>query len=182
MNIKLISKIRRGFDRKDLYEPFYLILVVVVFVTFGIYGIFPLIKIIQKKYVLIERVRDYNSLMTQKVSDLSSVEKKHAIYKFALSNLENTFPDKADPQGYLVDFAKAVSSNGYKQEYFQANTDEKNIVNINVLVSGGLKRFPHLVSRIESLYRLTTINDFSFDIKKNLAKGSMKVSIYYIEK
>jgi hypothetical protein len=178
--MKLANNFKRNFEFIESHPKFYLYWSLVVLVIFGLLGIGPLIKILIVKYSASRDISSTTVRLEEKSAELES-------HRFILENFEKLhpnfgvyLPEEPNTEDYMVDFVGKAEAGGFTVVSFspQRNIKDDGII-LDILMEGS-GNVPALVSSVESLKRLSQVEEVSFLDVKGVNKVRVIVKIFSI--
>lgn len=175
--------IKRFINDTYLQLRLYSLVFILFVIIFGIFGISRAVNVIPKKLALLSEMNATDKIIKDKTSNL--VSSKPLIEKAVplIPYLSTYMPDSLNIQTYLLDFVSAASAAGYSVKYFAPDIGvQKNGYMITTTLEGSGDP-SLLISAIEGIKRVTTINSFSLtrDPTKGQDVVGMSIVIYSME-
>lgn len=167
----MFNSLKRKLSDKEESKKLYAIWFVLSFLFILFYGILPTRRNLKNKIEIQNQMGDLNDVMTENIKKLSQLEKDYEEAEKYVPYLNEYLPEDADVQNYLVDFTSALSRTGFSLNRFTVSGAEHVLIKVEIQGFGEEQR---LVDEIESLKRVTNIEDFSVSYQQD---GSKDISL-----
>ena len=177
----LISNLKRVLSNDDLVYRMYMILAVLTFVLVGIFGIVPSSKTLVSNIKLAVDLNKSNIMLSDKLVDLRKVESELNAVTNNIFFLENYLPTEFNIQDYIVDFVFATGEAEFSLDRITPVKEGASGVDLAVVIVGNGDPVK-LISVLESLNRVTEIQDLRVSKSGEYATLSMLVRTFIMEK
>ena len=179
---KQISNYKRNLGKESVHTSLYTILLFSAVFIYGIFGLIPFFSVLKEKADTIRDLSKINQDLEMKIGDLESIEEELDKSKIYIDALHMAVPQTKDIQSYMVDLNSVVAKVGYKQRKLYVSSILNGEVELSVSFEGNPNSLYDLISTVENMRRLTTIETFSFRYQEDLAKVLILVKIFYFGK
>ncbi|MFZ2664110.1 MAG: hypothetical protein WAX66_02005 [Patescibacteria group bacterium] len=177
----LISNLKRVLSNDDLAYKMYMILAVLTFVLVGVFGIIPSSKTLISNVKLVVDLNKNNIMLSNKLAELKKVENELSVVTNNIFFLENYLPTEFNIQDYIVDFVFATGEAEFALDRITPVKEGTSGVDLAVVIVGSGDPV-RLISILESLNRVTEIQDLRISKSGEYATLSMLVRTFIMEK
>lgn len=159
----------------------YIIWAVICVISFGIFGIGTLTYSLSEKISLYKEMRDMNYRLNVKLQALSDVSDKLKQSQQYMPLLEANIPPDLNTHSYMVLFMQETSLSGFSVKTFTPATESHGgEVPINVVLEGA-GDISNLTSRLESLSRVTVLDEVKYEKNTDNVEVSINLRIFNIK-
>jgi Tfp pilus assembly protein PilO len=179
---KLLSKINRS-----LNNPAFLLKVLsrwafLSLIVFGFFGIYPQVKILFNGISTFSEMKKINVLLKEKITAVRVESVKVEENQAGITALNSFLPDDYGVQNYVVDLSFATAKTGFVLTGLRVEWPTS--YSSGVKAGADLKgtgSFKNLVSTVESLKRISQVNELKFTNQNEEKNTSLLIDIFIPE-
>jgi len=175
--------LKRRFADTLFVSRLYIVWVTLAFVTIGLSGILPLAKNIIEKKLLVDRLGEVNADLSENIRQSVALKNKEPIGEELANQLNLYLPSSVASEEYINELSQAAGESGFllvnvTVSGFDSDAPGLKPVKINARLTG-TGSLPVLVNKIESLKRITEIQEIRYggNLRANV-KGDANVYLY----
>jgi Tfp pilus assembly protein PilO len=179
---KLLTNLNRALMNPTIYLKVLRIWAIASLVIFGFFGVYPQIKALSEGLKTYSEMKNINKLLKEKTDLIRSESLKMEGHQNGIKILDTYLPDDYEVQNYIVDLSFASAKNGYALIGLTVESPTGYspgvIARANLNGSGGFKE---LVSTVESLKRISQVDELKFTDEKDEKKVTLLIDIFILE-
>ncbi len=179
---KQLNTYRRSLENKRMQVSIYSVLLIIILLGYGLAGTYLLYKVTRKR---IQTISEISRLVTDlhiKKYDMEEMKQKLSRSKSYIEKVNTAIPKEVMMEDFMVDLVNVAARNGFKQNRMNRRSAEGNRLELNVTFQGSDAQVHSLIDSIESLDRLTAVENLNLRTIEETATVSLVLSIYYLEK
>jgi Tfp pilus assembly protein PilO len=178
MSNNLKSTTRLFVTNELILSKVFMIWAILTIVIFGAFGVGPLSFGISKKIALYKEMLDINYQMNVKLLKLSDLSGKLKEVENYVPFLETNIPEDLNTHSYMVLFMQEASLSGFGVKTFLPSTENDGGEVPIVVALEGYGDVSALVSRLESLPRVTVIDFVKYENRDDSAEVTINLRIF----
>jgi Tfp pilus assembly protein PilO len=179
---KQMSTYRRTLENRKIQSLIYSSLLLITIIVFDFAGVYSLYRISMQKYQTLTKLRKLVADLNQKSENTHLLKQKLDESKFYLDELEKAIPKTQRVEDYTAELVKVAASKGFKHRKMNIQHIEKEFVLLRAYFQGPSSQVGPLISAIESMERLASVQSFRYNVSGETAEMSMYIKIYYLER
>lgn len=180
---KSVTNLNRSLGNSSFLLKVLTIWAVCTLLIVGFLGIYPQVKVLRKSAKTYKEMKEINQKLKNKIEDINKEYEKVEKNEKGIQFLDAYLPDDYGLQNYIVDLSLAAAKSGYLLTGLTVQGDSD--LSADILAEAtfeGDGNFGDLVKTVESLERISQVNELSFsntsDEKKKVV---LVINIYVLE-
>jgi len=177
----VVSNLKRVLSNSDLSYKIYMVFAILTFILIGVFGIVPSSKVFIANIKLAIDMNKSNSMLSSKLVELKKVEGDLKAVEDSIFFLENYLPEQFNVQDYIVDFVFSSGETDFSIDRVTPVKEAGDVINLAIVFVGNGSPV-ELVNILESLNRVTEIQDLKVSQNEGYTTLSMLVKTFIMEK
>ncbi|OGC45909.1 hypothetical protein A2V49_02550 [candidate division WWE3 bacterium RBG_19FT_COMBO_34_6] len=185
MNDEVAKKLniyKRRLEEEKILISVYTIIFIFTVVIYGFFGIPSFFKAIKSKVESVDQLGALVNLLSQKKEKLIFLEGEIIKVNPHLEKMYSVITDSPKIEEYLLSSVEAASKSGFKQKKLDVESVADDSITILSAYEGNLNQLTELIKNIESINRLTKIEEFDFSYREGVTTVKMRMIIYFAKK
>lgn len=182
MNKKLLINLNRMLDNPPVFLKVLRGWAVLSFVVFGLFGIYPQAKTLLKSVETYSEMQKINKSLKEKTDLIRSESLKVEKNQRGVTALNTYLPDDYEVQNYIVDLSFATAQTGYTLTGFRVDWPTDYSPEVKAYADlNGMGKFKELITTIESLKRVSQVNDLRFSNQNDDKSVLLQIEIFILK-
>lgn len=179
---KQLNTYKRTLEDRKLQSSIHTILIIITILFFDAFGIYSMVKITKRRHATVQDLQKLNESLVYKKDQTELLKKKLKDSQVYLDMLEAAVPTNPQIEDYMVKLVQIAAKYGYKQDELVRRKMEDSYVKVRASFEGQREQMPNFIEAVESLDRLSTIEDMHYVIIEDTVKLELVVNIYFMDR